>query len=503
MLAQKLILSYGTTMVMQFVQVIASIVVARVAGPTVLGTVAFGLAFVSTFEFIADLGIGPAHVKLVSEGRDLGTCISTFALLKTINTGIFLIFVVGILLIQKYVFNVAFESTAHEYVILLFLIAVTINQLLLIPGTTFAAKTEQAKQSIPEFIRTFVYQVLRVVIVLLGYKAVALALGNLIATIVAIPVILYLFRGYPRAKYDRNLAMDYLRISVPVLFIGIATKVMHNVDKVMLQHFTNSEQLGYYTASYRIGSIVFMMATSVGMLFLPIFSKATARGNLEYIKTTIDKFERFSLIFVMPAVIFLSLYADVIVKLVLGHQYLPSIPLMAIINIAMFLMVLNIPYGNVITGMGFFRLFAVLSMLHLAVFLILISVFPNPALFGLGITGGALTLLISSVFAGILYRIYAKRKCPLLSLSANLKYIVFGIINYAVFGYLYGYLSAIHGLVFKIIFVPLYFIVTYAVLFLMGWVKSSDLESLRMLFNLKKLGTYIKGELGNRDDQTQ
>jgi len=500
MLAQKLILSYGATMVMQFVQIVASIVVARIAGPTVLGTVAFGLAFVSTFEFIADLGIGPAHVKLVSEGRDLGSCISTFAVLKTVNTAFFLIVVVGILLVQKYVLNITFESTAHEYVIILFLIAITINQLLLIPGTTFAARTEQAKQTISEFIRTCVYQVIRVTIVLLGYRAVALALGNLIATVVVIPVILYLFRGYPRAKFEKGLALDYLRISVPVLFIGMATKVMHNIDKVMLQHFTNSEQLGYYSASYRIGSIVFMMATSVGMLFLPLFSKATADGNLEYIKTTIGKFERFSFIFVMPVVIFLSLYADVIVKLILGSQYLPSIPLMAIINLAMFLMVLNIPYGNVITGMGFFRLFAVLSMMHLAVFVALICVLPNPELFNLGITGGALTLLISSIFAGVLYRVYAKRKCTLLNLYSNLKYMAFGIVNYIGFGYLYGYLSAHYGFRFKIFFIPIYFIVTYAVLLLFGWIDRRDLEALKMLINIRKLGKYIKGELGNSND---
>ncbi|MDH4211908.1 MAG: oligosaccharide flippase family protein [candidate division WOR-3 bacterium] len=500
MLAQKLILGYGTTVVVQIVQIFASIVVARIAGPTVLGTVAFGLAFVSTFEFIADLGIGPAHVKLISEGRDVGSCISTFAVLKTVNTFVFFIVVVVILLVQRYVLNIAFESTAHEYVIILFLVAITINQLLLIPGTTFAAKTEQAKQSIPEFIRTFIYQVLRVTLVLLGYRAVALAFGNLIATILVIPVILYLFRGCPRAKFDKKLAMDYLRISVPVLFIGIATKVMHNVDKVMLQHFTNSEQLGYYTASYRIGSVVFMMATSVGMLFLPLFSKATSEGNLGYINSTIDRFERFTLIFVMPLVIFLSLYADVIVKLVLGSQYLPSIPLMAIINIAMFLMVLNIPYGNVITGMGFFRLFAILSMVHLAVFMVLICVLPNPLLFDLGITGGAFTLLFSSVFAGVLYRIYAKRKCPLLSLHSNLKYVVFGIVNYIGFAYLYGYLSTMYGATFKIIFLPGYFIVTYGALLIMGWIEKGDLNSLKMLFNLKKIGVYVKGELGNNND---
>ena len=86
MLAQKIMLSYGSRLFIQLIQIIASIVVARVAGPTVLGTVAFGLAFVSMFEFLASFGIGPAHVKLVSEGQDLGKCISTYSVLKTVNT---------------------------------------------------------------------------------------------------------------------------------------------------------------------------------------------------------------------------------------------------------------------------------------------------------------------------------------------------------------------------------------------------------------------------------
>ena len=70
MLAQKLILSYSSKIVVQFFSIAASIVVARIAGPTVLGTVAFGLAYVSMFSFIADLGIGTAHIKLVSEGEE-------------------------------------------------------------------------------------------------------------------------------------------------------------------------------------------------------------------------------------------------------------------------------------------------------------------------------------------------------------------------------------------------------------------------------------------------
>ncbi|MBI4648426.1 MAG: hypothetical protein HY738_18040, partial [Bacteroidia bacterium] len=47
------------------------ILVARFAGPTIIGTVAFGFAYVTVFGFINGL-FGVSHIKLVSEGYDLG-----------------------------------------------------------------------------------------------------------------------------------------------------------------------------------------------------------------------------------------------------------------------------------------------------------------------------------------------------------------------------------------------------------------------------------------------
>jgi O-antigen/teichoic acid export membrane protein len=70
MLAQKMALSYGSRIVVQFFQILTTIIIARIVGPSVLGTVAYGLAFGSLFKMIAELGVGTAHMKLLSEGRD-------------------------------------------------------------------------------------------------------------------------------------------------------------------------------------------------------------------------------------------------------------------------------------------------------------------------------------------------------------------------------------------------------------------------------------------------
>ena len=498
MLAQKLILSFGSKLFIQFIGLAASIVVARIAGPTVLGTVAFGLAFVSVFVFLADLGIGSAHMKLVSEGQEMSKCISTFSVLKIANTLLFFCIVLGIFLSQKYVLNVKFESTVHEYVILITLTTVTISQLLFIPILTFAGKTEQAKQDMPFFFRTLIYQILRVIIVLLGYKAVAIAFGSLISTIIVIPLILYLFKDYPRGKFDKKLASKYLKISLPMIIINMSEKVMFYLDKVMIQYFANSEQVGYYTAGYKIGGLVLMVANSVGMLFFPVFSKAASEGDFQYIKNTIEKFERFCFLFIMPAVIFFSVYSDTIIKVILGTQYLPSIPVMIFINLAMFLMVLNTPYGNAIGGMGFFKLCAIINVSNLIFFTASLLLLSNPKIFNLGVIGTAIAVFLSNIFIGILYRIYAKKKCELLDLKKGLKFAIFGIINFCGFYFLYNRLSGFYGSNFKIFFIPIYFSITYLALFLLGWLNKDDINNLKKLAKLNKITNYIKGEIRGR-----
>ena len=155
MLSQKLILSYSIKIIIQFFQIAVTIVVARVAGASVFGTVAFGLAYVSMFLFIADVGMGTAHIKLISEGKDESLCIGTFSRVQFVLSVIFFIVILSIYLFQKYVFDYKFESKVHEQVILIYIAIVTIQSFLNIPISTFMARTEQARMDIPDLIKFF------------------------------------------------------------------------------------------------------------------------------------------------------------------------------------------------------------------------------------------------------------------------------------------------------------------------------------------------------------
>lgn len=497
MLKQKLILSYSSSIIFQVLQVVASLVVARVAGPTVLGTVAFGTAYVSMISFIADLGISTAHIKLLSEGRDLKKCLSTFTVLKLATTTLFVLAVIGMYLVQKFILNEPFESEVHEYVVFISLAAITISQIAFIPKTTFAARTEQAKIEIPNLLQGFILQPARIVLVLLGFGAIALATASLASFLLVIPVYIYLFKDYDMGSFDKKLAKEYVTISLPVILIGMSTSMINQVDKVLLQFLAGSASVGFYTAGFKIGGFILLVGKSVRKLFFPLFSKAIAENNQIYIKDKIEKFERFSFLFIMPAILLLVIFSKEIILLLLGDEYLASIPVMQIITAAMFIMIINMPFESVVEGFGKFKLSAVLSTANLVLFVGLIFLFVSPDLLDMGAAGVACASFLSTLFVGSVYRFYAKKNCPILSYIKALKYAVFGLLIFGVFFFAYE-LVFDDNLYLQAAFVGLFFISVYTFFTLLGWMTRDDWNNLLSVFDFKSLKNYVVNEIKKR-----
>lgn len=494
MLKQKLILSFSSKIFIHFMQMTAGIIVARIAGPTVLGTVAFGMAYVSSFQFISGLGLGGAHIKLISEGKDPGKCLATFLFLRIFTTAAFVIVVISFYFIQINILNVQFESKTHQYVIFIVIITSTIQSFLSVPERTFEAKTEQAKRDIPELVRITFSNILRVVVVLLGYKALTLALCNLLSTIVVIPLILYLFRDYSFGTFDKEIAKQYVKIAAPLIILFISETMLRYLDKVLLQFFTNSEQVGYYTAGFRVGGFLMIIATGIG-IFFPLFSKAVAEKNYEYIKDKIDKYERLIFIFLMPTVLFLAIYSDSIILLFLGKKYIPSIDVMTIITIAIFIRVLTIPYGNILTGLGLFKLAAKLHLINIFIFVGILIIFINNNFLNLKAVGTAFALLVSNLFLGISYVFFAKRNMDIVKKINNYKFIIFGVLNFILFYFFYKYFIKYWGNSFRLFFPLFYFLGTYICLILIKWIKKDDLKMLKSFIDFKSMKKYISSEM--------
>ena len=498
MLKQKITLAYSSNIILQLIQIIASIVVARVAGATVLGTVAFGTAFVSTFIFIADLGIGTAHIKLISSTKDnLDRYIGTYALIKSIFIGFFILVILGFYIIRKFGFGYEFESHTHEQVVFITLIALTVQELFSIPKATFSGKLEVAKRQVAHLTMGILYNLIRIIVVLLGFGAVAIAFGKIAASLMVIPLFIYFFKTYKIGKPDKRLIKKYLSISVPVILIGASTKLSDQLDKVLLQFFTNSENVGYYTAGFRFGGMVKLIGVALGSVLMPDFSRSFAKNDPYAISRKIYRFERFSYIFILPGILIVAILSDVIVKFLLGVEFEASVPIMTVITLATFIYIMGTPMGSVITGAGKFKLAAIINSLKLAVFLIFAVLLVHPDLSNMQGLGMALAFLIANVLLFFLNRRYSKSLCSPIDNYYAIPYLIIGALFFTGGFYIYQQFCTTPFL--KISFTIGFITIYFAVYYIFNLMKKNDLKELKNVISLGKMSNYIKDELGDKE----
>jgi len=252
--------------------------------------------------------------------------------------------------------------------------------------------------------------------------------------------------------------------------------------------------VGYYTAGFRIGGFILLISSSMSMLFFPMFSRAVAKRDFDYIKEKIKKFERFSFLFIMPIVILIALFSTDIVVILLGEQYLPSVNIMAVVTLALFLTVFNTPYGNILNGFGKFRLTAKISIINLFVFVGIIVVFLHENILNVGPIGVAWALLITNILVGITYRYFAVKDINSLDNLLAVKFIIFGIINFIMSYYLFTEFFN-ENIWVRIIFLPIYLIYTFLSFHLLKWMNKEDWISVVRLFDIKAMKNYISGEM--------
>jgi len=498
MLKQKIVLNYALNITLQFLQIFGSILVARIAGATVLGTVAFGTAYVSTFIFIADLGLGTAHIKLVSATKDeklLADYIKTFLVIKLVTLGLFLLLFSSVYGVQKYIFGYQYESRTHEIVIWVILASMVIQHLIDFHRVTFAGKIEVAKKEVVSFLRGFFSQVIRIAVVLMGFGAVAIAIGKLAASILVVPISFYLFRTYQIGTFRRDLVKKYLTISVPVIIIGFSMKLFSQLDKVLLQFMADSATVGYYTAGYKFAGFIQLLGVAIGTTLMPDFSRLFAEGKTKEVAEKIFKYERLAYVFLMPLALIFAIQSKFVVITLLGNEFAPSIPIMQISTLSLFFFIVTSPYGNVIMGYGNFKLPAKLIIVSLVVFILAVFLFVSPKMLNLLGTGMALSNLVSYFVLGLLYFLFSRKYCKELTAKNIAVYLPIGLLFF--FAGLAVYYQYFDKFVLNFVFPFIFLAVYFSALYFLRMIDKRDFELLAEVSNIKKLFSYARNELRN------
>ena len=121
MIARKSALIIATQIANGLLGYIGLFFISRYMQPWEYGIVGFAYGFVALFSIFGKFGFDAAHIKRVSEGKDFGKCIATFATIKLFLAGIMASIVTASILIWKYVIGRGFETPLHEKAVFIML----------------------------------------------------------------------------------------------------------------------------------------------------------------------------------------------------------------------------------------------------------------------------------------------------------------------------------------------------------------------------------------------
>ena len=496
MLKQRFLVQFISKFGIKILGVLAGLIVARVAGPEVVGIIAFGTAYVSIWGFITGL-FGTGHIKLISEGHSLKDCVATYSWLQGGSILAYFLFVSGFYFVQKIFFQGAFESRTHEIVIFLLLLANVAEQILNFGNVTFTAKLEQFKANYPLILKAVLYQAGRIIVVLLGMRAIALASVNLLSTLLAVPLAWSILKRLEFGRFNRELFIQHRNYAIPVFLIVLINSVLEYSDKLILAHFADTTELGYYSAAFSIGGIFLLISTSAGTVFFPLFSSLIAQRNWLLVNHKIRAFQKFLVRCIFPLICLLCIIGSPLITTLIGEQYLPSVQPFKILLFASYLSVVGIPFSNIISGMGRFYLSVVINLVCLVVYLVSIYLLTNPEYFGLGAVGIAINLLILNAVRNSLYLFTSWRIGEIeLANSSFLPYLVISLVSvpFLMYETTFSQFFALWWLVIG----PVYLLLVYSLLYMFGLFTRQDFEQLLEVISFRRLLRYVLDEMRNR-----
>jgi len=385
--------------------------------PWQYGIVGFAYGFVALFSIFGKLGFDQAHIKKVSEGKDPGTCIATFATVKLLLSGLMAGIVILSIIVWKYVMGRGFESPAHEqavYVMLFYFALLILTQSMI---STFNARKEIAKAQLSLFAYAFVRVMATILVAFYGLGVLALAYTYVIGEIFHFILALWFFRGYPVGKPSLPYLKEYMAFAMPMAIASASYIIMTNIDKVFIQLFWSATQVGEYFAISNLSRFIILFASAVGLLLFPTISEYHSNNNISGIKRLTLESERYLSMIVFPIIVTMVVLAEPIIRILLSNRYYPALPVLQILPFFVLIEVLSRPYSSQLQGMNMPEITRnrVFIMMVVNVLLNLVLI-PQDIksmgikLAGLGAKGAAIATVISYLFGIVYIRIVAWRK---------------------------------------------------------------------------------------------
>lgn len=226
------------------------------------------------------------------------------------------------------------------------LLVFTIATVFILPISvgTFQGLMQFWRLGIVNVVSPIVRLILGIILVLIGYKLEgaigALLIGNLAAIAYGFWAIRkrFITNGQKDVALGRSKAFRY---GVPIFIVTLCMTLLTNIDMIMIKHYFSSYESGVYGAAVIFGRAIFYFPYAIVMAMFPLVTEANVLNNDVYM--SLRKALLYSSVLCGAGVAGIFVFPELITKIFFGSRFLPALPYIKLMCLAMFpLCLLNV-----------------------------------------------------------------------------------------------------------------------------------------------------------------
>lgn len=501
MLGRKSFVVLVAKIVASIVGLVGLIYTSRLLGPEINGQVSWALALITTFNSISDFGFAAAHIKRVSEGKDLNDCISTYAATKLLLTVGMVVCTFAYILIWKALDPTAVTESDLQVLSLIVLYCVFYN-ISSIFWITYEGRMEAVKTQLISLAEPLSRTPLMIFVSLGGYGAYELALTYVVGGIVMSVVGIFLFSRENFHWKKPTMFRSYLVYALPISLIAVFGTISWNLDKLVIEAFGSTTDVAFFSQPQTLLGVLGFVGGAVVALTFPAFSRMHSKGDLDGIRTVTHQSERYISMIALPITVVIVLFPSETVVTFLGELYLPAAEPLRILTIGTYIGLLSSAYSPQIGGTNrpdiTAKLVAFNLILNVALLFVFVpSSFAGLQMLGLGVAGAAMVSVIISFTFLIMVRVIVFQLTQTKSNPRILLHILAGLLSGAILFLIFQFYPIEHWydlMFYGLLEIPIF----VGLMVLFRELTKYDIQYFLEVLNPKDMAFYISDEMKNK-----
>jgi len=506
MLARKTLLMMTSKVFMSLMGYLSWYFIANNILQEYVGSIGFALAYIGMMGLFADLGYSTAHIKKVSEGKDIGSCVGTYLTVKIVLLTITVLIIISSIWFYQSVYpRHGFESTYDRPVIYILLFWYVLSNLSQVPMNTFMGKQYIAKAEMGLVLSTFIQSALTIILVLHFNDVLILSMTYVVGALVLFILSYLLLRGIHIKRPSWSLFKEYTKFGLPLMITVTAAPLVAFIDKIMIKFFWENADVAIYWNAQKFAQLPDELTAAVTSILFPTFSSLIALGSIERVKHLTKMAERYLSLFIIPSTFILAALSKPFIVIFSDASYETSAVVFFFLMGWVTVRALTRPYVAHFVSFSktSYPLFLTLIYVPLNVFFNIIFIpdsFLGIKLLGMGPAGAALATLISAVINYLLTRALSYKLIRIGMNISVIKYLISGGITACLLFLVQEFIFTITRFYELIGLGMISFVLFLTILVLMRELTRTDLEFIMNTLNLKQMWHYISQEVLGKNE---